>query len=102
MLTSPVKPSKAKVTDIRNNKGRAAKIRWNKASRASRYEVYRADSKNGTYKKIATLKRSARSYTNKKLAKGKRYYYKVRAVRYIAGTTLYGSFSSKRSIKVRR
>ena len=54
------------------------KLTWNKISGAKSYVVYRATSKNGTYKKITTVK--GISYINKSLKKGKTYYYKVRAL----------------------
>ena len=54
------------------------KITWNKAKNAKKYQVYRAASKNGTYKKAGTTAR--RYFIDKKLKSGKRYYYKVRGI----------------------
>lgn len=54
-------------------------INWANANQKSCYNVYRSTSKNGTYKKIATVK-SKTSYIDKKVTKGKTYYYKVKAV----------------------
>ena len=97
ILTSPAKPTKVKIRNLSSTSTKV-KIRWRKASRVSRYEIYRASSSSGKYTKIATVKSTARSYTTAKPVKGKRYYFKVRAIRYTAGTTLYGSFSAaKRS-----
>lgn len=59
----------------------AIKVSWKKVSGATGYEIYRAAAKNGKYSKIATVKSSKTSYTNKKLTQGKTYYYKVVAVR---------------------
>ena len=64
---SNVKASKASSTSI--------KVTWSKVSGAKKYEVYRATSKSGKYTKVATV--TATNYTNKKLSKGKTYYYKV-------------------------
>ena len=64
---SNVKASKASSTSI--------KVTWSKVSGAKKYEVYRATSKSGKYTKVATV--TSTNYTNKKLSKGKTYYYKV-------------------------
>ena len=53
------------------------KLSW-KDNGADSYNIYRATSKNGTYKKIASTTKN--TYTNKSLTKGKTYYYKVTAV----------------------
>lgn len=69
-----------------------AKLNWTKVSGAKGYEVYRATSKNGTYKKVATTKRT--SYQDKDLSSGKTYYYKVRAYKMKGNRTVAGSLSS--------
>ena len=78
-------------------------VKWQKVKRAAGYEVYRSDSKNGTYKKISTIKKSATvKYTDKKgLKKGKTYYYKVRAYKTVKGKKYYTDFSAVKSIKVK-
>ncbi|WP_144551888.1 S8 family serine peptidase [Bacillus sp. X1(2014)] len=79
-----VKAAKASSTSI--------KVSWAKVSGASGYEVYRATSKSGSYTKVKSTTSS--SYTNKKLTKGKTYYYKVRAYRTVNGSKVYSSYSS--------
>lgn len=70
------------------------KISWKKVAGASGYQIYRATSKNGTYKKIATVKGGTKvSYINTDLYVNKPYYYKVRAYR---GKAV-GSFSTVKS-----
>ena len=54
------------------------KVTWHKAKYAQKYEVYRATSKSGTYKKVWTTKYLY--FTNKGLKSNKKYYYKVRGV----------------------
>ncbi|MCQ4635805.1 N-acetylmuramoyl-L-alanine amidase [Anaerovorax odorimutans] len=76
-------------------------VKWKKVTGASRYVVYRATKKSGKYKKIATLKSNRRSYTNKKLKKNKRYYYKVRAYRTVKGKKYYSNYSSYTTKKVK-
>ena len=59
----------------------SVKITWKKSSPATGYEVYRATSENGTYKKIKTLKKqTTTSCIDKEVAIGETYYYKTRAV----------------------
>lgn len=53
-------------------------ISWKKVSGADRYYIYRATSKNGTYKKYDSA--TGTTYTNSSVTKGKTYYYKVKAV----------------------
>ena len=54
------------------------KLSWSKIEGAAKYEIYRAESENGTYKRISTTSKT--SMTNTKVSTGKTYYYKVRAV----------------------
>ncbi len=71
------------------------KITWAKVSGAGSYEIYRASSKSGTYKKISTVQSAG--YTDKTAAQNRTYYYKVRAV---SGKSK-SSFSSIQSGKIR-
>lgn len=79
-----------------------ATLKWKKVSGASGYIVYRADSKSGTYKAVATIKKgSTVSYTEKNLTTGKKYYYKVCAYRTVSGKKVTGSASSVKSVKAK-
>lgn len=60
-----------------SNSATSVKVSWKSAKGAKEYCVYRATSKNGTYKKLATTKRV--SYTDKNAKTGVKYYYKVSA-----------------------
>ncbi|MDF2511542.1 MAG: hypothetical protein K0S04_1408 [Herbinix sp.] len=73
-----------------------AKIIWGAVSGASGYELYRASTKTGSYKKVKET--TARSFTNTGLTTGSTYYYKVRAYRYQGTKKVYGSFSSVGSV----
>ena len=64
---------------------------WKKVSGASRYEIYRAVSKNGSYTKIKTV--STASYTDTKRTTGKQYYYKVCAVYAEGNSTVRSDYS---------
>lgn len=84
-------------------KSKAVVVKWSAPRiKATRYQVYRATSKNGTYKKIATLKYGSTSYTDKNVKVGKRYYYKVRAYKTINGKKVYTKYSSKVSRVVKK
>ncbi|WP_425755136.1 hypothetical protein ACPW7J_09700 [Ihubacter sp. rT4E-8] len=54
------------------------KIDWNYISGADEYDIYRSTSKNGNYKYIDSNDKSW--YRDYNVKKGKRYYYKVRAI----------------------
>ncbi|MGN0654622.1 MAG: fibronectin type III domain-containing protein [Oscillospiraceae bacterium] len=79
-----------------------ASLSWNKQTGASGYVVYMATSKNGTYKKVATVKGGTKtSYTKTGLTKGKTYYFKVRAYKTVDGTNIYGAYSAVKSAKIK-
>lgn len=74
-------------------------VSWAEVSDAQKYQVYRSTKKSSGYSKVATT--ANRAFVDKKVKKGKRYYYKVRAVRAGNGT-IYGAFTApKKSGKVR-
>ena len=54
------------------------KLSWKTVDGATKYEVYRATSKSGTYSKLTTV--TGTSVTNSSAVAGKSYYYKVRAL----------------------
>ena len=53
-------------------------LKWNAVANASKYEVYRATTKNGTYTLLGTT--TATNYTDNKAGSGYTYYYKVKAL----------------------
>ena len=71
-LSSPV----VTVTNVESS-GKI-KVNWDAVDGAAKYEVYRATSKSGTYKKLITTTKT--SVTNTSTEAGKTYYYKVRAI----------------------
>lgn len=75
-------------------------LSWKKVSNVAKYEVYRSTSKNGKYTKVATVK--SNKYTDKKVKKGKTYYYKVRAVLMTDKTNIkkVAKLSSAKKVKV--
>ncbi|MFJ8265367.1 Ig-like domain-containing protein [Peribacillus asahii] len=91
-----IKPSVPTGLTVSSNSYNSVKASWKGTSGISGYEIWRATSSTGTYKKIKTTSNS--SYINTSLNTGTTYYYKVRA--YKTGTsTLYSSFSPVVSAK---
>lgn len=67
------------------------KVTWRSVSGKSGYEIWRATSPEGGYVKVKTT--SGTSLTDKKLASGTTYYYKIRAYCKIGKNYYYGGFS---------
>lgn len=88
-----------KKPSISSIKAASAKIKldWKKVSGASKYEIYRSTAPNGTYKKVASVKGDTTSYTDTKLKKNKKYYYKIKAAGAGYKGTSYSSFSEVKS-----
>ena len=85
---------------VSSNSYNSNKLSWNKVTGSSGYEVLRATSKTGTYKSVKTITSgSTVSYTDKSLATGTTYYYKVRAYRTVDKKKVYSSYSSIVSAK---
>lgn len=94
-------PGKASITLKKYTKSKKIKVTWKKVSGASGYRVYRATSKNGTYKKVKSITSGTKlTWTNTKLKKKKTYYYKVRAYRKANGKNVFGAYSAIKSKKL--
>ncbi len=94
------KLNKGKIRKLSKRGKGAVKIRWTRVSGSRGYQIYRAQKKSGKYKRVKTIRRGAQtSCINKKLKRGKTYYYKVRAYRIINGKKAYGSFSAVKKIR---
>ncbi len=72
------------ITTVNDTATGKPSIRWNAVAGAVSYQVYRATSKTGSYKRIATVNAAARSatvtYQDTTAKAGTTYYYKVRTV----------------------
>lgn len=88
-----------------NSKNRIS-LSWGSVTNATSYNIYRATSTSGPYRKIGTSKTT--SFTNKSLRKGTTYCYKVKAVNRLGlsaysevlNVTVGGSSSSSNSIGI--
>ena len=86
---------------VKSGKKKAV-IKWSMVPGANGYQVYRSTKKSKGYKKVKTVKNGKTvSFTNKKLKKGKKYYYKVRAYRNVGGKKVYSGFSVVKKVKVK-
>lgn len=84
---------------VNSPKKKQAAVSWKKSKSVTGYQVYRATSKKGKYKRAATVKSS--KYTDKKVSRHKTYYYKVRAYKKVRGKIIYSSFSKVKSTRVK-
>ncbi|MGF6376751.1 flagellin-like hook-associated protein FlgL [Clostridiales Family XIII bacterium PM5-7] len=89
------KPYKVKNVKVLKNGYRSLKVTWQADPTATKYQVYRATSKNGKYVLKKTTTKT--SYSNIGITCGKTYWYKVRAV----NAKGKGVFSVKKGNKVR-
>lgn len=106
------KATRPKVT-VKALKKHKAKVSWKKVTLSyavdgrkytagvTGYKVYRAAKKSGKYKLIGTVKAGNLKFTDKKLKKGKKYYYKVRPYTKIDGKTYVGKWSKVKGIKAK-
>ncbi len=88
---------KRPVVTAESAKKKQVTLTWKNVENAQKYEIYRATSKGGTYKKIAAT--TNLSYTNKFLTSNKTYYYKVKAI--AENTAANSVYSLVKSVKVR-
>lgn len=86
-------PAKVASFTADNSKSGVIKLKWNKTTGASRYELYYSTSKHGTYHKLYTASSGKLTYDVKNLKKGKVYYFKMRAVRSTGGITIKSSMT---------
>ena len=91
-----------KVKYVSLKKGtKQATVKWSKVDGATGYQIYRSTKKSSGFKCVKTITNGKTvKYVNKKLSKGKTYYYKVRAYRTVDGSKLYGAFTSVKSVKI--
>ena len=90
-----LKAAKVSLTSVKSYRYDKVKLTWETLKGVDGYQVYRATSKTGTYKRVASVKGdSAATYINTGLTCGKTYYYKVRAYKKIGGKTVYSKFSA--------
>lgn len=70
------------------------KLTWSAVKNAKGYQLYRASEPDGAYTRVYSG--TGTSYTNKSLASGKVYYYKLRVYKTIEKATYYSAYSAVR------
>ncbi len=90
-------PAKAKLMKV-SNAAKGVKLTWKRSAGATGYVIYRK-SGSGSYKKIATVKKSQTlNYTDKKVKNTGKYTYRIRAYKRANGSSAYGAFSKGKTI----
>lgn len=74
------KPAQVKSLKAKAVSSSSITLTWKKTKNAKKYQVYMSTAKKGKYKKVATLKKSKKTYTVSGLKASTRYYFKVRAL----------------------
>lgn len=82
----------------RSKNSTSVEIKWKKTTDADGYCIYRSNSKDGKYAKIADVSQKT-AYTDKKLAAGQKYFYKVQAITHANGNRGYGKQSAQTSAR---
>ena len=104
------KPAKAIVTaaSVGKTKIKSAKsakrkitVKWKKVAGAEGYEIYRSTKKNSGYMKVGNVIGNKASFKDTSAEKGKRYFYKVKALKINEAGAYQTSANSKASKKVR-
>lgn len=76
---------------------KSAQLSWNETPAAQGYQIYRAEAKSDTFKKLTTTNADTFSFTDTSVTPGKSYQYKVRAYLRLSGGNKYSAFSSVKS-----
>lgn len=96
-----VRPAVSAPAGVKAKQGgkQKAAISWKKAKGANGYTVYQSAKQKSGFKAARTI--NSTKFTTKKLKKGKRYYFKVRAYSKVGGKKVYGAYSKTVSYKVK-
>lgn len=87
----------APTVKVKDKTEKQVKIKWNRVKKANSYKVYRATTKGGTYSLLTST--TAKNYVDTNTVGGQKYYYKVQAVRTVAGSMGESSLSKAKYVK---
>ena len=100
-VTVAVMPEKPDLT-VNSNASARAVITWSQVNGAAGYQIWRAESENGSYSIAKSITDGDTiSYTNTGLTSGKTYYYKVRAYTELDGKKTFGEYSDTKTVTVK-
>ena len=77
------------------------RLSWKSVKGADGYQIYRTTSKKGKYIKIADVSAGKKSFTNKGLKGGKKYYYKMRVYDKTGGKKVFSLYSKIKTVKAK-
>ncbi len=101
-VTTLTTPARAKISKVYSPKKRVANITVSAVNNAEGYEILYSGYESFEKSKILTIpKKEIISASVKKLSRGKRYYFKVRAYRTLSGQKVYGRYSRVKSVKIK-
>ena len=96
-----INPEKTTILQAKGKK-KAVLLKWKKQKDATGYIIYRAAKKKGTFKAVKTIKKNSTiKWTNKKLKKGKKYFYKIKVYKNSKGGKVQSPFSAVKGAKVK-
>lgn len=98
---SSVKVAKPKIKSVVSKKAKTAVVTWKKAKGATGYQVTYSAKKNFKKAKSVTVSAKKTKAVLKKLAKGKKYYVKVRTLKKVNGKTYSSAYSRTLKVKVK-
>ncbi len=100
-ITVAAKPE-APVLSVTTPKAGRAKVTWESVNGATGYQIWMADSADGTYKIVKSITDgSTTTYTKSDLDSGKTYYFKVRAYVEVEGKKTFSAYTDVSSILVK-
>ena len=100
VLKTATKTSKPTLTGTPQSK--KVKLSWGKVEGATGYEIYMSTQKSSGFSLIKTIKKGKTvSYTKKGLSKKKKYYFKIRAYKTVAGVKIYSGYSKVIMVKAK-
>lgn len=98
---SSIKVAKPKIKSVVSKKAKTAVVTWKKAKGATGYQVTYSAKKNFKKAKSVTVSAKKTKAVLKKLAKGKKYYVKVRTLKKVNGKTYSSAYSRTLKVKVK-
>ena len=102
-VTVTVNPASTKLSSVKNSASKSMKVAWKKNAAVTGYQVQYATAKNFKGAKAVTVKKAkTTSVTIKKLAKGKKYYVRVRTYRKVSGKTYYSAWSGSKNVTIKK